>query len=363
MRRFKAQFILCLLCLTLFFPGCHNFNPVECARWEMLGPFYIAGEDACFVTENHYINSLMSDNSTSLICNSNSCMHNREDCSAYFEASKIFPFVYSDRLMIITDYLANSNGELYLYSANPDGTGRKKEALINDNVQAIRNIIVDDGKIFIAYYNRNTKDMMPMEIPHAGVLCYDIATQKTEMVWEADGYSLNIVTMSYQNGLLAFNEASYDCDDYAEHIDDSEYLKEHHSYNMHIYSCYDDTFEMVDTVNDIEDIGYIPLYEECAFYNKDGSLYALNTGTGDSFIISTAMKSFQSFDSGFVYLYDYDSRSGEFTVYTYDRELHETDVTYGNKAIISAHGDRFLLWDFDTVDGSGELRYVEKEDL
>jgi len=193
-----------MIILVFWLCGCGKQQEVkEGIFWVSTGG-RVCGEQGVFETESGrvYFSDIQS-GTKSIICDSASCSHGRQECSAFFDGGTVYAALEEDHLLVVTGYGADRFGDYYLYETDVNGGNRRRLAFLR-NMQTVDYVQFSGDEIVIAYHNFCDENLEPLETRIAGIYVYDRAEQQGKNVWSIEDYNANIADVYYQDETIFF---------------------------------------------------------------------------------------------------------------------------------------------------------------
>lgn len=281
----KSYKVILFLCITLCLAGCGKQETEPVKEWfgETRDISYgeqglIAGQDALYFLERET-------GTMELICTDATCDHGKE-CSAYFsDVIQMKASIEGEKLLLVTDYLADKLGALYLYEAELDGSNRKELAYLGNMQNGFQFMFLEDYIVF-DFWNNYNEDMVPLEEDVAGVYMYNKRTGEGNVVWRIEGLNARIPGMAYWNDEVYFFSFYVDGE-----IDESmtqdemrEYMESHQKNQFCKLSLTDGSIEVLDDA--AGNFFGAAAMEGKVFCNYDFQLYVYDTDTGERTLFS-----------------------------------------------------------------------------
>lgn len=323
-------------------------------------------EDGIFYFEDNYLR--YSDVETGLdvlVCDKIDCKHNKESCSAAFDASFLSGVkIEGDKLNFLTDYQADKMGTLFYYESDINGENRKKLATI-DNVQYISGIQYYKQYIIATYLNTFDENLNNLDGVKAGILILDRDTNSSKIIFEKQNSNASIVSFGVNDDVIYFTYGYNELtpEEVQSHADDFEYIQKHWRSGLYSVSIQDGSeSELVEAA---EEVGSLPIYENIVFYTKDESTYSYDVTTKETTMIhkENLIKT-PSFMEGKVVFYNYDNKTGENIYYVYHPETNKMEEIGRIKGYIpiSIMNDITYVYYYDDS-GNGSRGYIKTEDF
>lgn len=276
--------------------------------------------NGCFYTESNYLHYLDAKTGKDvLICNDASCKHDKETCSAYFDATQLIAYEENKKLLLITDYNAKKLCEVYLYQSSVNGQNRKKICMLSDNIQYIECAAVTDRYIAIGYYNQyDKKNYEDLPLQTAGVYVYDMKNKKGRTIFEKELCNARILSIDItKKGEVYYSLLGYDVSEKQalKHSEDWDYLDKHI-----VESIYRSDFsgDKNTKIQNPDNLLTLQLWQNQYFYNDKGKLYAYDTQKNITKELGDEMTLIPTFKKDEVYFEKYDKKQKKSMIYSYD---------------------------------------------
>ena len=122
----KKNSVIVILMFMFLLSGCNKQETSGFTEWFGEARNISYGEQGIITGQNKLSFWDVTTGSGGLICTDSTCKHGK-NCSAHFaNVLQMKVAIEGDKLLLVTDYLSDKLGDLYLYEASLDGSNRKK---------------------------------------------------------------------------------------------------------------------------------------------------------------------------------------------------------------------------------------------
>jgi hypothetical protein len=361
MRRCGVIGAVMVLGISLF-SGCKSRTTEDTTSWmfDYTGKAY--SSDGVLHNEQGYMYYLDAETSQDdLICNDSSCNHKKDSCSAYFDAIYTSGIIEDDSIVLVTDYGGEQYGDICLYSADLNGTNRKKTTKFKQTMQAIENIYIDSDYVIVSYYNQYDENMEETELPSAGLYVYDRATGSGMNLVMIEMWNSRIPSFALVEDTLYFSYLGFTItkEEAILHEEDSDYFEEHKV--SAVYSvplgedCEKKSISDLEEVILCDDVSNMQSGSAYFLYDQADTTYVYDIVQRKSTEIGS-MNGVATDNADGLYLTEYNRETGrELFFYTYETgTLQDLGRLKDDIILDGVAGDTFYVWEMAPSDSDTE---------